>query len=182
MTIKFIQRIELGSISADITFSSIPQTEYTDLLLVYSLRTDLGPSFAFDDCSIRVNNDSGANYTNQLVQTRDGSMSAGGGSGQTNILSPEASAAGASGNTFGNGEIYISNYRSSAPKTFSCKGGSETNSTTAVVQMFNFGLWNSTAPITSLYLYSRNGRNFVAGSSATLYGIKKGSDGTTTVS
>ena len=81
MTIKFIQRIELGSISADITFSSIPQTEYTDLLLVYSLRTDLGPSFAFDDCSIRVNNDSGANYTNQLVQTRDGSMSAGGGSG-----------------------------------------------------------------------------------------------------
>lgn len=179
MTRQAIGFVELTGTQANITFSNIPQ-DGTDLLLVYSLRTDL-TSFHFDDTSIRVNNDSGANYSNRLLQNREGSVSTSGGSGQTNILAPESSGPASPANTFGNGQIYIPNYTAATAKTFSCEGGSESSSS-AVVLMMNAGLWNGTAPITSIYFYSRNSRSFLAGSTATLYKITKGSDGVTTVS
>jgi hypothetical protein len=46
----------------------------------------------------------------------------------------------------------------------------------------NAGLWNNTAPITSITLGSLNSASFVTNSSATLYGITKGSSGGVTVS
>ncbi len=176
---QIIQHIELTGTQANIDFTSIPQT-FTDLLLVYSLRTNLS-GFAYDDTSVRFNSDSGNNYSNRQLVSVNGSVSSGGASGQNNTLAPESTGASATSNTFGSGQIYIANYTSSNAKSVSTEGVTETNST-ATVMMINAGLWNSSSAITSIRIYSRNATSFVSGSSATLYGILKGSSGGVTVS
>jgi len=158
---------------ASIDFTSISST-YTDLLVVYSLRTSLtGGPYHFDDCAIRFNGDTGNNYNRLVLRTRQGST----GSGQTisgNLIALyEASAADATANTFGSGQAYITNYASAEHKSVDIMGASESNNSTEVQLGFVSGLWKSTSAITSIKLYSQNGTNFVQYSSASLYGIKK---------
>jgi hypothetical protein len=172
-----IGHVSLASNSGSITFSNIPDG-YTDLLLLHSLRTTLGSQYHFDDMGFRINGDTGNNYTNRLLQTRDGSISSGGGVANF-IVAPEASAGGAPGNTFGSGRIYFANYLASIPKSVYCEGASESSSLTQVITMINTGVYSGASPITSIQIYSRNSQSLVTGSSASLYGILSGSDGST---
>jgi hypothetical protein len=88
-------------------------------------------------------------------------------------------ASNATTNTFGNGEVTIPNYSSGLAKSFATDNVSENNGTESY-QMITAGLWNDSAAITSITLTPGAG-NFAEHSSATLYGILKGSDGITTV-
>lgn len=173
-----IQHVELGSNQADITFSNIPQT-YTDLILVYSLRTTLG-GYVFDDMSMRINGDTGSNYTDRTLRAREGTVSALSGTG-SRLVAYEACAGAAPASSFGSGQIYIPNYIVSGNKRVSSMGYSIANNSTLQGGLVS-GLWTGNAAVTSISLFSANGQNLVQYSSATLYGILKGSSGGVTVS
>lgn len=175
---RIIQHQDLASPQSTITFSSIPQG-YTDLMLVFSLRSD-NASYAFDDIGLRINGDSTSNYVNRFFRNRDGGTGSGSGAG-TSITLYGAPSQGATPSMFGNGTAYIPSYTSSDVKNVSADGYSENASTSAIQNGFVAAVWNGTAPVTSLTIVSLNGWNFLQNSSATLYGIKKGSDGIVTV-
>jgi len=76
--------------------------------------------------------------------------------------------------------LYLPNYTSSVAKSVSGDNVSENNAT-ASTQTITAGLWSGTDPITSIEIFG-SGTNLAQYSSASLYGMRKGSDGTTTVS
>jgi len=169
---KLIEHQELGSTQASITFSSIPQT-YTDLLLVLSLRSDSSNA----DIGIKFNN-STSNFSNRYLFGNGASAASGTAYG--NYVG-EAARSTYTSSTFGNFAVYIPNYAGSTAKSYSSDAVSENDSTTAI-QAITAGLWNDTTAINRIDLYQLNGSNLVQYSSATLYGIKSGSDGVTSVS
>jgi hypothetical protein len=173
---KIIQFQELGSAQASITFSSIPAT-YTDLLILTSCRTaHTGPIWD----SIRFSfNGVNTNQTNRYLYG-DGA-SAANAAESTALIGFGANSNSATSNTFSNASAYIANYTSAVAKSISSDGVAENNGTTGG-QIFMTSLWNSTDAITSITLTPTSAANFLQYSSATLYGITKGSDGIVTVS
>lgn len=177
MAITKIQTITVGSGgAASIDFTSIPGT-YTDLMIVYSLRATSGGPY---NLTSRFNGDSGANY---FFRHFYGNGAAVGNnynaSGETSLQSGVVNGAGDTANTFSNGQMYIPNYAGSSSKSVSVDAVTENNGTTAYPSLFA-GRTTATAAITSITLFA--GANFAQYSTATLYGILKGSSGGVTVS
>lgn len=175
-----IQRIEApsGGLST-ITFSNIPQT-FTDLKIFYSARSSYtNPFTAWSGFSTKVNGSS-VNYSGKFVE--------GNGSNAESLNNPDATQwyfgavphPGTTANTHGNGEMYFPLYASSNPKVLAFERVTENNASNSSQSFYN-GLWNDTAPITSIEMVMAGG-NFVEYSTFSLYGITSGSDGITTVS
>lgn len=184
---KLIQTVTVGSGGeASITFGSggtLPQ-DYTDLLIFFSLRSNLSTN---GNCGLQFN----GLTTNQSGRALYGTGSSAGSfaistSGNQNILA-YISDSSQTANTFGNGSFYIPNYTSSVAKSVSVDGVAENNATGAASSIMA-GLWNATAAITSVTLVPVSGSSnlpsgtFAQYSSASLFGITKGSDGIVTVS
>jgi hypothetical protein len=172
-----IEHIEVTAASqASITFSSIPTDgTYTDLLVVASFR-GTRPS-VFNMIGIEFNGSS-ANLSSRILNGDGASATS---FSQTDLDDAASTGNTATANTFGSTTFYIPNYASSNAKSVSVDSVSENNATTAY-QTLTAGLWNSTAAINEVRLFVRAGYNILQYSSATLYGITAGSDGTTTVS
>ncbi len=165
-----IAHTELGSASA-ITLSSIPGT-YTDLMLVLSIR---GASSGFFGINF---NGSSSNITSRILY---GNGAATASEARTDTYISYGSGPSETANTFANYQIYIPNYSGSTNKSWSLDGVGENNATTAH-QTIQAGLWSQTAAITSLTINNFNTTNLAQYSSATLYGITKGSSGGVSVS
>jgi len=171
---QHIETIELASSQSSITFSSIPQ-DYDDLVVLVSVRT-LG-SFP----SVFGNFTLNSNTTNRsLIELRgDGSNVST--SSQTffrTLMTGDS----ATSSTFGNGQIYISNYsRTNIGKSISVDNVTENNGTTAEQQIFA-GLWDVNSAVTEITVAAAGSGDFVADSSFSLYGITAGGDGTVTTS
>lgn len=174
-----IERIEVGSGgAANITFTSIPQT-YDGLYLVLSSRSDR--SGANNDAQfMQFNNDTG-NHSYQFVGGNGSSANASSNSGVGFIYVGQLPASTATGSTFGNVGISIPNYTSSSNKSISVNSIGENNASEAYQRVLG-GLWSNSGAITSIKIYPESGPNLVQYSSASLYGVTAGSDGTTTVS
>jgi hypothetical protein len=165
-----ISHIRLNSANT-ITFNSIPQT-YTDLILLVSDRSDRAATN--DALIIRLNN-----------TTSTGRRLYGSGSTTTSTANPDPLNASdtATANTFSNIMFYIPNYSSTTiNKTWYADGVQENNSSTNAYQSITGGLYASNSPVTSINLAPETGTNLKSGSSATLYGITKGSSGGVVVS
>lgn len=175
MTMQAIGFVELTAAQSSITFSQIPQT-FTDLLIVFSLR-DTTNSIT-NNMILELNGVT----TNATERTLWGNGSSAFTHGDTPIYVEQgANSNNATANTFSNGQIYIPNYAGSTNKSLSIDSVSENNGTFGA-QAIVAGLWANTAAITAVRLRPNGSVNYVAGSTATLYGITKGSDGVTTVS
>jgi hypothetical protein len=182
MSMTLIETKTLGTAQAAIEFTSIPQT-FTDLVVVTSLRSDYGFD-GYDGIRLNFNNVTGNWSFRFLFGLGSGTPSSG-----TNgySLSPNFAWVGnatdnfSATNTFGNSQIYIPNYAGATFKSVSVDAVSEDNRT-AAVQFIGAALWSSTAAITQLKLAPGVGSNFMAGSTVSLYGILKGSDGIVTTS
>jgi len=173
MSMTVIEHIEVGSGGqASITFSAIP-ADFTDLYIVVSARGEFASDYDVFDI---YPNGSSTNDTFRVLRGNGSSAT----SETDAFIRVRYSANNATANTFGNASIYIPNYRASAAKSFSIDAVTENNATQAF-QEITAGLWNVTDAITSITLQSILGE-FAEYSSATLYGITAGSDGTTTVS
>jgi hypothetical protein len=171
-----ISTVTVGSGGASgITFSSIPAT-FTDLVVKASLRGN-GSSTVFS-LLLRVNGDSGGSnyvYRNLFANT--------GGINSENATTSFASFVFSPGNTtnantFSNTEIYISNYAGSTSKTFFGENQAENNNTNGY-NSITAARWTGTAAITSINLIEGSSGTFREFSSASLYGITKGSGGAT---
>jgi hypothetical protein len=163
-----LQRIELNASAASVTFSNIPQSGYTDLKVVGSIRNTLNPN---DNIYISFNSDTtGSNYSSRQIY---GTGSAVGSEVNTSTQRRAGitDGSGRTANTFSNTEIYIPNYLGSSYKSYSSDSVEENNATAAVMTMVA-GVWNSTAAINSIAFTTENaGYSFVQYSTFSLYGL-----------
>lgn len=173
---KLIESKTLGSAQASIEFTSIPQT-YTDLVLLFTFRSN-STDDPNEDQSIRFNGSS-SNYSYRVL-FGNGS-SAGSFSGTSKIWLGARGSNSTTSNTFTNNLVYIPNYTASTNKSVSADSVSENNGTNAN-QSIVAGLWSDSAAITSISIFAGSGQNLLAGCSASLYGVLKGSDGIVTTS
>ena len=162
---------EVPSAQQDIEFANIPQT-YDDLLLVLSTRTT---SPTTGGAVIRIN---GVD-TNRTRRTLNGDGSSA--TSNTDASDFRSVESGATASTFSSYEAYFPNYRGSTNKSYLVTGVTENNATGANQQIIA-GLWSVTDAITNLTLRGNSGTDFAQYSSATLYGITKGSSGGVSVS
>lgn len=156
---------------AAIDFTSIPGT-FTDLVLVMSIRSAFASTA--DDIGLKFN-DLTTSATNKFLQ---GSGSAATSSGNSYLMNTLESGASSTANTFGNTSVYIPNYAGSTNKSFSVDSVMENNATLSY-QRLQAVLWSNTSAITKITIYSLNSANLAQYSTASLYGILKGSGGAT---
>lgn len=166
---QLIQTVTVGAGgTAAMVFDNVPQT-FTDLLLVYSLR---GNASAVNQEFPLYFNGNGANYSfRRLFGTGSVAQS----DNAASAVGMQASAANATANTFSNGQVYIPNYTGSTNKPYSVDVVTENNAT-PTIQTIIAGLWSNTAAITNV---SIQGSTIQQYSTASLYGIVKGSGGAT---
>jgi len=170
--VKLIQTTTLTSSQDFVTLLNIPQS-FTDLYIVISARTALSSPIQ-QTVFAWFNN--GSNLTHRILFGTGSTAS----SGASTDLIWFAPTAAATANTFGNTTFYVPNYTSSSNKSVSIDSVIENNAT-ASYQAIVAGLWSNTAAITQFNIYSA-GQNFVAGTTVSIYGILKGSDGIVTTS
>jgi len=172
MSLTHIETIELGSSQASITFSSIPQ-DYDDLIIKVSTRnTNSTAGHRLGEIEL---NGSSANFsavnllgTGSAVATQT----------QYSNLVFRAAGGGTTANTFGNADIYISNYTASSSKSISSDSVYENNGTSVILEIIET-LWSNSAAVTSVTL-TLDADNFTADSTFSLYGVTAGGDGTVT--
>jgi hypothetical protein len=175
---KLIQTVTLASASASIELASIPQS-FTDLVILCSLRsTDSSASRA----GALFFNSAAVDSNNIELGGDGGSLLNSAGSSQDYIRWGNFPGATATSNTFGNAAIYVPNYTGSQNKTISSDAVTENNATSWPRGALVAGLSTKSAAITSITIYSLGLANMAIGSTISLYGILKGSDGITTAS
>lgn len=167
MSVTLISTVTVGAGGASsISFSSIPQT-FTDLMVTLSARTNAAGTF--DVTSILLN---GTGVTG--IRTWGTGSAAN--SQTTNYLLTSGSGT-TTANMFSNGQIYIPNYTGSTNKSLSLDNVSEDNQTLGF-QTFA-GLLCTTGAVTTLQFSPTTGTTFLQNTTASLYGITKGSGGAT---
>jgi hypothetical protein len=151
-----IGQVVLSGNASTITFSSIPST-YTDLRIDLSLRR----SNAYDRRVLQMTfNGASSGYSDR---NHFGDYLGGG----VNITTYDVPAANGVANTFSSNTIYIPNYTSSSYKSVSIESFGD--------QYFAMGCGTSnvTSAITTISFDTGQGGEWVANSSAFLYGISK---------
>lgn len=172
MTMSLISAVTVGAGgAATILFTSIPQT-FTDLVITYSGRSTSANTLATLGMGF---NGATSGFTNRrLLGSGSGVSSSVTGTGSIELgITP---AANSTANTFSNIVGYIPNYTGSTNKSVSADSVEEENTTTAY-QTITASLWSNTAAITSITLTVDN--THAQYTTASLYGILKGSGGAT---
>jgi len=168
-----IEKISVGAAGASsVTFSGIPQTGYTDLVVKMTTRG------TYAGIRVQFNGDTGANYTWRALKG-DGSNAESennatyGSPYNTFIYFRMSDREGVdTANTFGNGEFYVPNYTSSNQKSVSLDGVAENNAVLSQMSL-TAGLWSGTAAITSMTLTMDGGGTLNQHSTFYLYGVAK---------
>jgi hypothetical protein len=162
MPMTLVSTVTVGSGGASsIQFTNIAQTG-KDLLVVWSVR--LGTTI--DSLFIRVAGSS-SGYTNRTLYGQ-GSAALSISSGTTGFLAfNQAQGTDTTSSTFGNGQLYLSDYTSTSNKSASIDSVTENNATTAF-QVIAAGSFTSSAALTELSL-EPSSTPFAQHSTASLY-------------
>jgi len=165
-----LEKITVGAEASSVTFSSIPQTGYTDLVIKASCRSTWNGSTTA--LALQFNSDGGSNYSYRRFYATGASVGMDS-TATTKLLLGYVNGSNQAANTFSNTEIYIPNYTSSSVKSVSTDSVNEDNATTALSSLSG-GLWSGTAAITSITLVPWDTpANFIGGTSFYLYGVAK---------
>jgi hypothetical protein len=151
----------LGSGQTSVTFNSF--SGYTDLVLAVNAG-EAGSAGSSNAVSIRLNGDSGSNYSTTFMYGNGSTAASGRATRTTFAIGARMSTA----SPFkGNGIIHFQNYSNSTTyKTILSRGNDDEYVLTYV------NLWRNTAAITSINLGTlESGGTFQSGSTFTLYGI-----------
>jgi hypothetical protein len=157
--------------ASSIDWTSIPQTPYTDLVIILSGRGSRAATVA--NLLIAFNG-STTGFTHKELYGSGSSIGAGAGGNEVGLINGSS----ATTNTFSNNQIFIPNYAGSNNKSYSAETVTEHNSTTAY-QVLYAGIWANTAAITSISLTTESSTIFTQYTTAYLYGLTKGSGGAT---
>jgi hypothetical protein len=163
ITYEPIATTTLGTAAASVTFSSISGA-YTDLVLVLSLTNNSGVTAPA--VYVRVNGDTGSNYSTTMLY--GSGSAAGSGRGSNNTYALINWLGGGSNNIIVNGIVNFLNYSNTT--TFKTLIHRYNNSSAEVDA--GASLWRSTSAINSITVLDTTTRDFVSGSTFTLYGIK----------
>jgi len=166
-TFEKIAFTEVGSGgAADINLATIPGT-YTDLCLKLSLR-GASTAYTFQNAFVKINSSTTNQSRRSLLGVGSGTPSS---VADTPLYIESIPYGLATASTFGNADVYITNYAGSTNKSISIDGVGENNATTANAELVA-ALYSSTSAITSIVI-AMNVGNIAQYSTATLYGIKK---------
>jgi hypothetical protein len=165
-TYTLLETITVGAANASsVTFNSIPQTGYTDLVIKASVRSNFSGSL---NAQITFNNTTTGYSERLLYGTGSAALSA-----NASTTSIQWAFLGTGTNSgagiFSNGEAYIPNYRSSNFKSVSIDSVDEIYGTPGNIYI-DGGLWSNTAAITSIKLTATS-NSFVQHTTFSLYGI-----------
>jgi hypothetical protein len=161
-----LERIELNASAASVTFSNIPQSGYTDLKIVGSIRDATGGAGAY--LYLRFNGDTGSNYSTRTIEGNGASAASYANTSQNKMLLWNTNGGGSTANTFANSELYVPNYLLSNQKSISFDTVAETNATTQYMDLVA-GIWTGTAAINSVTFLPDSA--FAANSTFSLYGL-----------
>ena len=161
--------VSVGSAgAASVTFSSIPST-YTHL----QVRIIDRDTSAFNDSYgmyLKINSDTGSNYSTHYLLGTGATALAGGSASQTPIVIAQTAGGGMLSNTFGVAILDFIDYKNTSKyKTIKSLSGYSTNSTVTNTTLTS-GLWMNTNAITTITLTPGAG-NWAQYSSFALYGI-----------
>jgi hypothetical protein len=161
-----LEKITVGAAGASsATFSGIPQTGYTDLVVKYSLRN------ASNNTTLQVTFNNDGTRTNYSYKQFYGSGSASVLDGQSDIFWGQIDPSSYTASTFSNGEIYIPNYLSANKKSVTSDAVLENNAQAATASLL-VGLWQGTAAINQISFSCYIG-SFAQYSTFYLYGVSK---------
>jgi hypothetical protein len=160
-----LEKITVGAAGASsVTFSGIPQTGYTDLVVKLTGRnTSSGDWF-----NISFNGSTANFNTRNIFGTGGAAVSNSRADGVEAFVNNNSST---TASTFSSSEIYIPNYTSSSNKSFSIDSVTENNGTTAY-SILSAGLWSNSAAITSITL-TPVANSLAQYSTFYLYGVAK---------
>jgi hypothetical protein len=176
---KLIETKTLGTAAASIEFTSIPQT-FTDLVIMFSARASRTDDVQ-EGMTIRFNGNATGYFERSLFGTGSAALTFSNVSGTQFAFSLYSASASTTANTFSNGQFYVPNYTSANNKSVSIENVTENNATASSLNI-HAGLWSNTAAVTSISFAATSGGGFLTGTTASLYGILKGSDGIVTTS
>jgi len=160
-----LERIVIGEAGASsVSFVNIPQTGYSDLKIVASVRDTRSGTYG-NGMSIAFN--TGGTYSAKYMEGNGASVSSG---SDTSGYVFDVPSSTATASTFGNAEVYIPNYLSSNAKSYSADSVTENNATNAYGVLIA-GLWTGTSAITTIKLTVGGSNSFTQYSSFSLYGI-----------
>lgn len=160
-TYEKIATTTLGSAAATIDFTSIG-SGYTDLRLVLTAKGDVD-----QDTRFRLNNDTSVLYSFTRLWGDGATASSSRSTGNTSSLLTQSGI----GDQFVLITMDLFSYAGSTFKTVLSTYSGDTNTTDGIVNRM-VHLYRSTSAITQINLFQVSG-NFVAGTTATLYGILK---------
>ena len=167
-----IDHTELSGNAASYDVTSI-SASYDHLYLVTSLRTD--DVVYFDQLGLRLNGDTGTNYSWTRLNAGTSTPTSGRGTGDTSIeYLYGATGSSALADTFGTMTTWIPNYANTANFKQTLHQWAQENNSTTDWQWFVgmiAGLWSSTAAVNQITLTPLDGDNFVQYSTFTLYGV-----------
>ena len=154
-----LDKVTVGTATPSITFTSIPQG-YTDLVLIINAGTS---DASEQDCLIRVNGDTGSNYSATYLYGTGSSAASGRNANQTE------STAGYPIRPTLISTLIVQFPNYSNTTTYKNWLG-RANSADSMVYT-HISLWRNTNAINTILLYPSNSKNFLAGSTFSLYGI-----------
>lgn len=163
---ELISTTLLSGSQSSITFSSIPST-YKHLQIRMTTRADSGGTSSV--FYVRLNSDTGSNYSRHWLRGDGSTVSANAGSGETQAWLGYTTSSGDAANIFSPHVMDILDYASTNKnKTIRHLSG-------AIGSFLQVGLWSAgwynTAAVTSVTIFPTS-NNFVSGSRFSLYGIK----------
>lgn len=146
-------------------------TTYAHLLVVCYLRSDR--ALTVDDCQLRFNNDTGANYDLESLRATAATPVSSELFAQTSIYQGAIPAASATANVFGGPTFLIPNYANATnQKMILGWTGHKVGTTTGLLGAgVASGFWRSNAAINRITLFPVVGPNFVAGSRVSVYAL-----------
>jgi hypothetical protein len=174
MSMTLISTVTVGSGgTSSIDFTSIP-SNFTDLIILHSSRITQNSPATFT--YLKFNNNTSGYADRVLYGTGVGAASLSS-SSATELRLSYTNDASMTANTFASQQIYIPNYAGSTNKSVSIDGVLENNASQGGLSI-NAGLWANTAAITSISIFYGS-LTYAQNTTASLYGITKGSGGAT---
>ncbi len=169
-TYVLLERTELNASAASVTFANIPQTGYTDLKIVSSVRSSAAAASNAIGLYAKFNGIT-TGYSWRRLNNNSGTVSSDNNGADSAILIGACNGGSDTANTFTSSESYIPNFLGTAAKSISSDSTAENNSAVES-QMLTAGLWSYSGnpAITSVTLNPSSG-SFAAGSTFSLYGI-----------
>lgn len=182
MAMVFLTRYDVDATNiqeVDLDLSSVPDI-YDDLYILASMRSSPGSNNGGVDLYMTFNNSTTGYGSQRLNGNSSGGDATGGSQVSTSIQLGQSMTTNVA-NQFGSYSIYIQDYKRNGNKNVLVDAVYENDQTTALQYIIS-GVWLDANPITSVQFDSEGINLIERYSSFTIYGIAKGSDGTTTVS